>query len=859
MAFITLSGTLLDPNGDLAVGDQIRFTHNSTTGQTVQSAVSIITVNPSGTYSLPLQYGLVLVEYKDVKNHQFKNLGVATVNATNTATSIPELLNALVPVSSAELIEFQAILADCVTAQNAAEDAADISEAFANQLTTSGLIASTAVYAANVVLDTSGFTTSGDGGSGQWKQNGVTGQTVSQTPAQLGDGLLNDGLGNQWALVENITVDVSTLGAIGFPTNDTLVFVAAFEFTKNKGIIVVGYGKHQVDAIVGGIQVYSDFDFSNAEIVCSTIDAATPEYTRTRLLFKVKGDLTDITSSVNNSQFVLGATYIPSLEGYTGHITVTSNVVACVRWNGGSSSNVLKGEPNFVANGHLMEKMRFGFVGDTGFKVNFNGDNTPRTCKFSKVTLDNAKILSVINVEKNFTTVESLHVPDTNGGELAAYEYYGVINCSHFNLIGALVPATGTDDAGGIVAGYLVTLTYVYNTYITRVVNRYGWSSINGNFFKRLVVTDSQLWSLGAHAFSYDIYAERVKIYRSVTVHGGGICKLTDCDHIRGDEADTFATAFVVNRLDYGASFDGDIIIENLNSNLHPSLRIYTIVEDALSAEDHGYVSISPNVYIDGLHVRYRYTGSASTPAQLYTYTLIGSDVTNIANKRFLTELNVNNVRTSKADASVTVLDVLHRVNYIEPSLATALLANFLSDVNVFVANYRNDKIPTAATTPDNDAFSPVYTYNVGDIGLIQKIHIENSDYVGFKANTPYQLNVKIKDQVNANLFRNNLTAVGNLSSTLEFDNCRLLGVTIGPAELRMPTTTSGCTFDYFSYYTGISPTSNTTLGFNGFLQIVNYNGCAIVLPRYATYESVKGELKARTLADYKLPTIYET
>jgi hypothetical protein len=120
MAFITLSGTLLDPNGDLAVGDQIRFTHKSTTGETVESAVSLITISPTGTYSLPLQYGLVLVEYKDVRTQQFKNLGVATVNGANPATSIPELLNALVPVSSAELIEFQAILADCVTAQNAA-------------------------------------------------------------------------------------------------------------------------------------------------------------------------------------------------------------------------------------------------------------------------------------------------------------------------------------------------------------------------------------------------------------------------------------------------------------------------------------------------------------------------------------------------------------------------------------------------------------------------------------------------------------------------------------------------------------------------------------------------------------------
>tara|TARA_R110000772_G_scaffold60095_2_gene135632 strand:+ start:10103 stop:11866 length:1764 start_codon:yes stop_codon:yes gene_type:complete len=227
MAFITLSGTLLDPNGDLAVGDQIRFTHKSTTGETVESAVSLITVNPAGTYSLPLQYGLVLVEYKDVRTQQFKNLGVATVNGSNPATSIPELLNALVPVSSAELIEFQAILADCVAAQTAAENAATTAEAFAYQLTTTDLIASTATFAAATNIPTSGFTTSGDGGNGSWKQNGVTGQTPSQSPAQLGDALLNDGNGNQWALVGDL-IDVRSLGYVGDGVaEDQLSIIAA--------------------------------------------------------------------------------------------------------------------------------------------------------------------------------------------------------------------------------------------------------------------------------------------------------------------------------------------------------------------------------------------------------------------------------------------------------------------------------------------------------------------------------------------------------------------------------------------------------------------------------------------------------
>jgi hypothetical protein len=238
MAHITLQGSLEDPNGSLSVGDQIRFTHDSTTGLTLKGAVSVETITPLGNYYIELQYGFVLVEYKPSTAQQFKNLGVATVNATNTATSIPELLNALTPVSDAKLIEFQAILADCVTAKNAAAASAVDAATSAAQLTTTELISSTAIYAADVVVNTVGFTTSGAGGA-PWKQNGVTGQTVSQTPAQLGDALLNDGNGNQWSLIGLAPFDSpfifsSTLGDVaGNESNVTQVFYAALVRLKS--------------------------------------------------------------------------------------------------------------------------------------------------------------------------------------------------------------------------------------------------------------------------------------------------------------------------------------------------------------------------------------------------------------------------------------------------------------------------------------------------------------------------------------------------------------------------------------------------------------------------------------------------
>ena len=220
MAFITLQGTLLDPNGSVSIGDELRFTQKSTTGSTLKSAVTLMKLTTLGNYYIDLQYGLVLVEYKDVKNNQFENLGVVTVNQDSTATTLPELLNAIVPPTDAQLLEFQAILADCVSQVTLAttqavrsETAASVSEAFANQLTTTELIASTATYAVDVNLGTSGFTTSGDGGSGSWKQTGLTGQTPSQSPLN-NNGKLTDGNGNEWEVASGNIVSLLVFGGL---------------------------------------------------------------------------------------------------------------------------------------------------------------------------------------------------------------------------------------------------------------------------------------------------------------------------------------------------------------------------------------------------------------------------------------------------------------------------------------------------------------------------------------------------------------------------------------------------------------------------------------------------------------------
>lgn len=61
----------------------------------------------------------------------------------------------------------------------------------------------------NDTVEFKGYDATGDGGGAQWKHNGVTGQTASQSPTDLSDNLLNDASGNQWALIAGQTLNFS--------------------------------------------------------------------------------------------------------------------------------------------------------------------------------------------------------------------------------------------------------------------------------------------------------------------------------------------------------------------------------------------------------------------------------------------------------------------------------------------------------------------------------------------------------------------------------------------------------------------------------------------------------------------------
>jgi len=242
MASIHLQGTLVDTLGEIDVGAILTWTHLTATGEVIPTTKVDLIIPPNGFYSIDVEYGQIRIDYRTRNTERF--IAEVVVNQDSTATSIPELLNAAVPVTDPVILQMQDLLSDT-------EAAKDLAEAAAVQLTTQDLIGSTAIYGPSQVVTTSGFSSNGDNRSGSWIQNGVTAQTPNQTPAQLGDALLNDGNGNQWSLVKDESTSIATLGGVGDDLTDNSLVKDAFISTY--GYLKVPNGVFRINEIVSSV------------------------------------------------------------------------------------------------------------------------------------------------------------------------------------------------------------------------------------------------------------------------------------------------------------------------------------------------------------------------------------------------------------------------------------------------------------------------------------------------------------------------------------------------------------------------------------------------------------------------------
>lgn len=121
MASKNFSGVLRDPLGTLANNDKYRFTHVSTTGEVIRGSTSYLTIGDDGVYNIDIEYGNVSIESYSELGKRWIAQGTTTINADTTVTTLPALLNALVPASDALILQLEALLSDAESAADRAE------------------------------------------------------------------------------------------------------------------------------------------------------------------------------------------------------------------------------------------------------------------------------------------------------------------------------------------------------------------------------------------------------------------------------------------------------------------------------------------------------------------------------------------------------------------------------------------------------------------------------------------------------------------------------------------------------------------------------------------------------------------
>ena len=380
-------------------------------------------------------------------------------------------------------------------------------------------------------------------------------------------------------------------------TDDTEAIRATHNYANEHGLPVVVRNARFV--LNGEVEVQTDVDLSSCELITTWQDEAEIEYDRTSNLFKLTGDETiDITSQVNQSEFKKGATTIPSLKNVgSGTVIISTTDIDIYRDIFSSPVGMYKQEANILNqnnDGTLHYPLTKDYTTSPNFKVILKPKKTKRTFKLPKIILDNAKIYGVIdchinNIEVCEGVIEELNTSETIAPLHTVAEFR---NCSGVVINNINAPIIGrrvrTGENG---LGYLLLFVRVADIRINKVVQEKGWSGINGNWFRDIIVTNSTALNIGAHAGMYDMKVKDSTIIKRAAAQGGGLWEFDGCTFISGTDS-----GCVMTRSDYGGDFDGTIRIKNSEAiNAEYIVYLYQLKYDA------GRKVVVPNVEIDNV------------------------------------------------------------------------------------------------------------------------------------------------------------------------------------------------------------------------------------------------------------------
>lgn len=225
--------------------------------------------------------------------------------------------------------------------------------------------------------------------------------------------------------------------------------------------------------------------------------------------------------------------------------------------------------------GEIEQPIYKGFVGTVESVTIYPREKSQLLFKCPNLLLEEVASFSFLRVERSNTKVTGLVITEGSSWPSNVREVVQALNVQDFIMQDwdCLAMPLGTTNAGGV---YCFTGSHIVRLRANRLRGNGGWGFTGCNFIRSVSFIDNDINRIDCHWGAYDVTCINNRIINfGCLLAGGGTLTMRDNEyHITGPLPSPFGEsivrAMVEIRPDYGAEWDGDILVDGLTYIIDP-------------------------------------------------------------------------------------------------------------------------------------------------------------------------------------------------------------------------------------------------------------------------------------------------
>lgn len=578
----------------------------------------------------------------------------------------------------------------------------------------------------------------------------------------------------------------------------TEAFKRMFNDAKKLKRRVQAFGNYTLSSSIDGITISVPTDFSQATITCRSKETVL-DWLQKTYIFTVTQDYENITHQFKSMDFVTGSIQ-SSIMNLNGFIKLSSDDVVLIRYeNENTPTNQYKCETNEIfENGQLKYINHYQHGSKT--KLEYKPYLNKLLIELPNFILEGAFIRSIIKVTRNNTTLKGGVIQTKSNGHCQAY-----IENEDSCKFEANDITLSLDYSSLNKGGYAITFKNTSTMILNNIVDAHGWSGVDGNCYRGLRVNDSHLLTVGGHFSVSDIHVDKSTIINHCNGQGWGEFRITRCRHLCADNDNSKTVTTFSTKYDYGNSWEGNIIIDDLEVIIGNKTKNYYIVSAMEPKYNHEFIGHCPDIFIENIRInvgKLTYNPNSITTIRFIDlgksremgfeqYQILPRyhEIKNVKliGNRYFERIDVNPVFNFRDYSNLTRA----QINTI--SGAHYLYTLTVSDLNVEKAGRANGSDIAACY---------VQGFRFTEHDIPQQIDIINSNYCIPCVSAWNNMNINVRNQIQNHVIYDN-SIMGNISSynIVKYKECTIFGTRVlGARENRSAFLDfHDCHFDFIS------------------------------------------------------------